>query len=94
MVLTGRNRFAVVDRQEGKRYDRIVGRSLIFSSDNRWLAYVARAGGHRFVVGDGQDGEHYDSIDERSLVISPDSQRVAYAALGSERRLVFKVSQR
>ena len=34
--------FAVVDGQEGKRYDRIVERSLVFSPDSQRVAYVAR----------------------------------------------------
>lgn len=65
-------RYVVADGREGKGYDDIEGRSLIFGPDSRRVAFVALTTKRRWgvfktihshtVVIDGQNGENYDAI--------------------------------
>lgn len=54
-------------------------RNLIFSPDNKRVAYIGRDDDKKmFVAVDGKAGKKYDYI--MNLVFSPDSQNIAYAA--------------
>jgi hypothetical protein len=80
----------VLDGQEGKPYDALAKRALVFSPDGRRLAYVAVLdGGERCrVVADGQEGKVYNDMAVSSLAFSPDSRRLLYSATGDQGRVV------
>ena len=78
VAIVSNQMFAVVDGQEGKRYDGIF--PPVFSPDSQRVAYVAIVSNQMFVVVDGKEEKRYDGIGEGTLIFSPDSQRVAYVA--------------
>ena len=69
---------AVVEGVKGPQYDDI-GR-IMFSSDGRHVAYVAKSRGMFTVVVDSIEGSHYTRIDESTFCFSPDNRRFAYQA--------------
>jgi roadblock/LC7 domain-containing protein len=80
---------AVIDGDEGKKYDGITAGTLAFSPDCKRVAYGAKVGARWSVVIDGKEGKPYDGIMMRTLIFSPDGKRVAYGAeLGSKQFVV------
>ena len=67
----------VVDGKELEpRYEWV--RTIVFSPDNKRLAYEAKRRGKFVVVLDGEESKEYDLVFPNSLVFSPDSRRLAY----------------
>jgi WD40-like Beta Propeller Repeat len=67
----------VVDGRELEpRYEFV--RTIVFSPDNKRLAYEAKRKGKFVVVLDGEESREYDLVHPSSLVFSPDSRRFAY----------------
>jgi Tol biopolymer transport system component len=79
--------FAVVDRQEGSKYDEIAG--LTISPNGERLAYAARIGSQWFVVVDGREGPRHEGVLGKTPIFSPDGRHVAYG--GREGRRFFVV---
>ena len=84
----GGKQFVVVDGKDEKPYDKIGATGIVFSPDNRRVAYLAQEGDKWFVVVDGKEQKQYDRFIKDSLVFSPDSQSLAYAAEVSNKNFV------
>ena len=79
--------FAVVDGQEGKRYNMVDG--FVFSPDGRHVAYRAMAGNKWFAVLDGQEqSPALDWLSDWPIVFSSDSNRIAYSGGRGKRSCV------
>lgn len=74
--------FVWCDGERGPRFDSCY--FLLFSRDNRVLAYSAREGSHSFMVVDGKRGENYDDVGWPAL--SADGKVVAYCATLNKRQ--------
>jgi hypothetical protein len=75
---------AVVDGDQGEKYDGIVETSLVFSPGSKRVTYVARQNNKWMVVADEKPGPPYDRI-LGAPVFSPDGRSIAYGA-GVENR--------
>lgn len=83
--VAGDKNYVMADGKRGKVYDDILKRSLVFSPDDKHLAYVAiyqnyKEGHNLCVVLDSVEGVWYHDINELSLAFSPDSDHLAYVA--------------
>ncbi len=74
----GNKLFAVVDREEGKKYDDIMKGTPVFSPDSKRIAYAAQMGNKWLVVIDGREEQQYDFV--YNPIFSPDNKRVACVA--------------
>ncbi len=68
----------VVDGKEGKAYTQVTGDSVVFSSDQKSMAYIAGDLNQKFVVLDGAEGAKFDEIYD--LHFSPVGSRLVYGA--------------
>lgn len=68
----------VVNNKEQKEYDLIFKNDLLFSSDSKNLAYVAKNGEKEFVVLNGKEGRKYDDI--RYLRFFQDNKSIVHFA--------------
>jgi hypothetical protein len=76
----------VADGVEGKTYDAIEGRSVIFSPDSKHLAYAATAAGKQLYVIDGQEQRAYDQL--YAMEFSADGSRYGYPARRGEKWVI------
>jgi Tol biopolymer transport system component len=75
----GRQRFIVVDEEEGRAFDAIARDSPGFSPDSRRIVYAAKRQAQALAVVDGREGKSYDTIG-RTPAFSPDSLWITYSA--------------
>lgn len=73
-------RFVVINKEEGKSYDNILG-SVVFSSDSRRTVYIAYdiQEEKKMVVVDEEEGEFYDNVFGGPIFLS-DNKTTAYLA--------------
>lgn len=84
----------VIDGAEGRGYDWVDDRSIVFSADGKHVAYWT-SGAHRgkwVLVVDGVEGKEVDypyTHDRNEVVFSPDGKRIAYTTRqGDSKRIV------
>lgn len=90
VIMTQTNHQVVVslDGKDGPAFDAIGRGSLLFSSDNKRLAYVAEKGDRSFVVLDGNVGPQFDLIWVNSMAFSRDNKHLAYVARTGSKSVV------
>lgn len=87
MASRGPKQVVVVGARLGKEYDGIRQGSLVFSPDNRRVAYAATKAQSEVVVVDYEEGPQYSEIIVPP-VFSPDGKHVGYAAKRGETCMV------
>lgn len=70
--------FAVIDGEEGARYDDVYFPTRPFSADGRRIAYLGVRAEDWYVVVDGEEFGPYAGVPDGGLTFSPDGSHVAY----------------
>jgi hypothetical protein len=85
----GGKAFAVIDGNEGNRFDGIGHGTLIFSPDSNHVAYGAVVGRKNVAVIDGKEGNQYDAMLKGGIKFRPDG---SYQYLAVKGNRVFSVA--